>query len=69
MWRLQLEIDEVTHLRSGDCVFAVGTAIYRLQPPDGPPQQFTERWTDVRQQIDGRWVYVLDHAHALTRRA
>lgn len=62
---VRLEINEVTHVRSGDCVLAVGTATYQMEPRDGPPQQFTERWTDVRRKIGGRWVYVLDHAHAL----
>ncbi len=62
---VRLEINEVTHARSGDCVLAVGTATYQMQPMDGPPLQFTERWTDVRRKIGGRWVYVLDHAHAL----
>ena len=61
----RLEINEVTHARSGDCVLAVGTATYQMEPRFGQPQQLTERWTDVRRKIGGRWVYVLDQAHAL----
>jgi hypothetical protein len=43
----------------------VGTATYQIRPKEGPPQEIRERWTDLRRKIDGRWVYVLDHAHAL----
>jgi len=62
---LRLEINEISYIRSGDCILAVGTATYHLQPKNGQPQQLTERWTDVRRKVRGRWVYVLDHAHAL----
>jgi ketosteroid isomerase-like protein len=62
---VRLEIDEVTHLPLGDGVAAVGTATYRLKAADGSPQQIVERWTDLRRKVGGRWVYVLDHAHAL----
>jgi uncharacterized protein (TIGR02246 family) len=60
---VNLKIDEVTHLRAGDCVLAVGTATYRFIAKGSAPEILTERWTDVRRKIDGRWVYVLDHAH------
>ncbi len=61
-----VEIDEVTFLRSGDAIMAVGTASYRLQSKDGPLQTFSARWTDFRRVEDGKWVYVSDHAQALT---
>ena len=60
-----VEIDEVTFLRSGDAIMAVGTASYELQPKDGPLQQFSARWTDFRRIEDGQWVYVSDHAQIL----
>lgn len=60
-----VEIVEVTYMRSGDAVAAVGTAKYELQPKDGPLQKFTGRWTDFRRKEDGQWVYVHDHAQAL----
>lgn len=60
-----VEIDEVTFLRSGDAIMAVGTASYELQPKDGPLQKFSARWTDFRRKEDGRWVYVSDHAQIL----
>ena len=62
---VNLMIDEVSHVRSGDGIVAVGTATFRLRPKDGAAYQFAERWTDLRRNLGGRWVYVLDHAHAL----
>jgi uncharacterized protein (TIGR02246 family) len=62
---LRLVIDEISHVRVGDAVFAVGTATYDMQAPDGTSQQIRERWTDVRIQVDGRWVCALDHIHLL----
>jgi len=62
---MRLVIDEVHHVPVGDAVFAVGTATYTLHGKDGSAKTLTERWTDVRHKIDGRWVYVMDHAHAL----
>ncbi len=60
-----VQIDEVTFLRSGDAIMAVGTASYELQPKDGPLQEFSARWTDFRRVEDGQWVYVSDHAQML----
>lgn len=62
---LRLDIDEVSHIPEGDAVFAVGTATYEMKTTEGISQRITERWTDVRRKVDGRWVYVMDHAHAL----
>ena len=64
-----VKIDEITHLRSGDAIMAVGTASYELQPKDGPLRKFTGRWTDFRRIEDGKWVYVSDHAQALAPQA
>lgn len=62
---LRLVIDEISHIRVGDSVFAVGTATYTMQTKDGTSQQITERWTDLRAKVEGRWVYALDHIHLL----
>jgi len=59
---ISLEVNEVTHLPSGDGVIGVGTFTYDLKPTDGPRQLMVERWSDLRRKIDGRWVYVLDHS-------
>jgi len=58
-------IDDVTFLRSGDAIMAVGTASYELQPKDGPVQKFSARWTDFRRIENDKWVYVSDHAQIL----
>ena len=58
---ISLEVNEVTHLPSGDGVIGVGTATYDLKPASGPRQLMVERWSDLRRKVDGRWVYVLDH--------
>ena len=59
---VKLTVNEATYLPAGDGVITVGTATYNLQPASGPRQQIVERWSDLKRKIDGRWVYVLDHA-------
>jgi hypothetical protein len=34
---------------------------------NGERQLMVERWFDLRRKIDGRWVYVLDHATMLPK--
>ena len=63
---LSLVCDEISHIRAGNSVFAVGTATYSMQMKDGTSQQVTQRWSDVRGKVEGRWVYVLDHVHFLS---
>lgn len=58
---IQVEVNEVSHLRSGDGVLGVGTATFTMKPLGGPPKLMVERWSDLRRKIDGRWVMVLDH--------
>jgi len=43
-------------------------ATYTLTAEDGTVTRLPEVWTDVRKKIDGRWIMVLDHAHALMSR-
>ncbi len=62
MKTVRLEINEVTHWSMGDTVFAVGTATYELEALDGAKSTLKECWTDARQKVAGKWVYVLDHA-------
>jgi ketosteroid isomerase-like protein len=56
------EINEIKHWSLGDTVFAVGTATYEFEDLNGAKSTLKERWTDARQKVAGRWVYVLDHA-------
>ncbi len=62
---LSLVIDEISHIRAGESVFAVGTATYEMKAKDGTIQQFKELWTDVRARVEGRWVMALDHVNVL----
>jgi uncharacterized protein (TIGR02246 family) len=61
---IRLVIDRVREFRSGDAVIAVGQATYEFKAR-GVPTRLTEIWTDVRRKVNGRWVYVLDHAEVL----
>jgi len=63
---INLVCDEISLIRAGNSVFAVGTATYTMQTKDGTSQKVTQRWTDVRGKVDGHWVYVLDHVHFLS---
>ena len=62
MRTVHLEINEVTHWSFGETVFAVGTATYEFEALDGARSTLKECWTDARQKVAGRWVYILDHA-------
>ena len=64
---VKLTVNEISYVRVGSMVMAVGTATYDLKPKGGPATQLVERWTDLEQKIDGRWVYVLDHATVVPR--
>jgi ketosteroid isomerase-like protein len=63
---ISLSIDRVREFRSGDAVFAVGHATYTFKKA-GEESKLTEIWTDVRRKVNGRWVYVLDHAELLPK--
>lgn len=56
------QVNEITRWQVGETVFAVGTATYQLEALDGSRSTLKECWTDARQKVSGRWVYVLDHA-------
>ncbi len=58
---IAVEVNEITHITSGDGVIGIGTATFDLEPLGGPRKLLVERWSDVRKKIDGRWVMVLDH--------
>jgi ketosteroid isomerase-like protein len=57
------EINDVSYLRGGDGVIAVGQVTYYRQLKNGKPQQRVVAWTDFRHKENGKWVYVFRHAH------
>ena len=61
---LKLTIDRVSRILSGNVVMAVGRATYTMNG-NGSTTVVGEVWTDVRRRVNGRWVYVLDHAEVL----
>ena len=64
-WR-KLTINEISSFRSGDAVYSVGLATWNFKLKDGPEIKFNEVWTDVAKRINGKFVYIVDHAHDLT---
>ncbi len=56
------EINDIRHRILGETVFASGTATYEFEAVDGSRSTLKERWTDARQKVAGKWVYVLRHA-------
>ena len=66
---LNLEVNEVSRFRLGDEVYSVGTATWTRTLKDefgGETTTLVERWTDVTRKVNGKWVYIVDHAHDLT---
>jgi ketosteroid isomerase-like protein len=61
-----LELNDLKLVPAGDSVFAVGKCTYEFKTGDRSSSTLREVWTDVRQKIGAKWIYVLDHAHALT---
>lgn len=66
---LNLEVNEVSRFRFGEAVHSIGTATWTRTLKDefgGGTTTFVERWTDVSRKVNGKWVYIVDHAHDLT---
>ncbi len=59
------DIHEVTRWTIGETVFAVGTATYEFETLDGKSLTRKECWTDARQKVAGRWIYVIDHVEQI----
>ncbi len=58
----KLEFTESHQIPAGDVVIGWGLWRMTLTPPDGTPQEMVGRYTDVKAERDGKWVYLLDHA-------
>ncbi len=59
---VRLEIDKITRWSVGETVFALGSRAYGFEALDGTISMSQECWTDVRQKVAGRWVFILHHA-------
>jgi len=65
---LTLEVLEIERFRRGAYVFAIGTAKWtRVLKPEygGGTTEFTERWSDVRVKVAGKWVVMVNHVTIL----
>ncbi len=59
---LRLNIQPVARHQVGETVFALENATYECERSDGGKSVWEERWIDARQNVAGRWVYVLFQA-------
>lgn len=58
----KLELTESNQLPAGDIVVGWGTWKLTLPTPDGKTTEVLGRYTDVKAERGGKWVYLLDHA-------
>lgn len=58
----KLELIDMHHRVAGDVV--IGWGLWRMTMPnaDGEPVVMEGRYSDVKAERDGKWVYLLDHA-------
>ncbi len=57
-----LTINESHHIVVGEAVVSWGLWTMTLNGPDGMPTEMQGRFTDVKAERDGKWVYLVDHA-------
>lgn len=59
-----LELIESNYKVAGDVVIGWGKWRLTMTPPEGGSVVIEGRYTDVKAQRDGKWVYILDHGSA-----
>jgi ketosteroid isomerase-like protein len=57
-----LQLTESHHIVVGDAVVTWGLWTMTMNGPDGAPMEMQGRFTDVKAERDGKWVYLVDHA-------
>jgi ketosteroid isomerase-like protein len=62
---VRLGIEQVSHFRLGETIFAAGNAVYESEAHRGKKAVLRGAWTDARQRIAGRWVYCVLHVTRL----
>jgi len=58
----QLSVTESHQIPAGEVVIGWGLFTITMNGPDGAPMEMQGRYTDVKAERDGRWVYLVDHA-------
>lgn len=56
-----LELTEVHYTVIGDSVATWATWKMTMPGPDGSPMELTGRYTDLKAERDGKWVYTIEH--------
>jgi len=59
---LKAEILEANYMVAGDVVIGWGKWRMTLSAENGEKVEILGRYTDVKAERDGKWVYILDHA-------
>lgn len=59
---VKIEMADPTYLIAGEYVVTLGTFKMTVRTPEGGTQVMNGRYTDVKTEKDGKWVYVHDHA-------
>ena len=57
-----LELTEKHHSVEGNLVLSWGLWTITMPGPDGEPMEMNGRFSDVKAERDGQWVYIMDHA-------
>jgi ketosteroid isomerase-like protein len=58
----RLELTESHEIPAGDVVLGWGLWHMTMPGPDGATVELSGRYTDVKAERDGKWVYLMDHA-------
>jgi ketosteroid isomerase-like protein len=62
MKNVKMEVTDSREIPAGDVVIGYGLFHMTGSAPDGSPIDMTGRFTDVKAERDGKWVYLIDHA-------
>ena len=58
----KLELTESHQMRAGEVVIGWGLWRIRTPEPDGKTSEMVGRYTNLKAERDGKWVYLIDHA-------
>ncbi|MFQ5583525.1 MAG: YybH family protein [Calditrichia bacterium] len=59
--KLELELLETNYNVIGDAVLGWGIWHMTIHTPDGQSMEMKGRFSDVKAERDGKWVYIFDH--------
>lgn len=60
----QIQITEAHNMPVGEAVVGYGKFRISVPGPDGKTTDLVGRYTDVKAERDGKWVYLIEHASA-----